>query len=598
MLAFQDRKYRSLADLVYEGDYDAAIPHLEDYWAKYPNDHDVFSLLEQCYSGKEDWNAYESLLLQIAAAHAHTYRLAYFQMKLHLAKGLPDKAITILNTCMDAFKQAQLDGVDDRNPSDFINLDENISEIGILFKRYGFVDVFIEYLSGLGQTSEISGPILLARYYAYVDQNKERALQTIKQALLAFPNDELLYYTLSEYKDELRKAQQLAAQRHLSNHQPAQAIGLNLSILKETPGALVAQEYYLVAVVCKLFTPFLVFFSKHNWIGMLPPVGKAFLHAMFFFVCSFYYKGRKAPIEHDVLEAIVWVGAALTIARFLLFPFVLQIVAFFKWPSYHLLKRPIRFYQGVLILMAWVHVLWAYEQAPEKLSFRLFLTTGFLFHAFILEFANGQPWVKQAAYLTYISLSLSLGTLAYFNIISEAWIGLLLVGWMLPILFNALIDWVQNLKIDKTAHSHITDPEVRKNERYTRRIDVGAQIILGIGILSFLAVKLVPPSWESVHLFMTFGVLLTAIVFIIMAGKNEPDLITLSKSRPIFSVLLAILFVGMNCCLYLSSFCGNYPIRKGGICVYSFIGIFVFPMLALIVHWLYYRNWKPSKTIS
>lgn len=598
MLAFQDRKYRSLADLVYEGDYDAAIPHLEDYWAKYPNDHDVFSLLEQCYSGKEDWNAYERLLLQITAEHAHTYRLAYFQLKLYLAKGLSNEAIVILNTSMDAYKRAQLNVYDANDQGDFIDFDEKMHEIGILFKQYGFADVFIAYLNDLGHNAEISGPILLAQYYAYVEQNKEISLQILKQALLAFPNDELLHYALSEYKDELRKAQQLAAQRHLSNHQPAQAIGLNLSILQETPGSLVAQEYYLIAVVCKWFPPFLVFFSKHNWIGMLPPVGKAFLHAMFFFVCCFYYKGRKAPIEHDVLEAIVWVGAGLTIARFLLFPFVLQIVAFFKWPSYHLLKRPIRFYQGVLILMAWVHVLWAYEQEPDKLSFRLFLTVGFLFHAFILEFANGQPWIKQAAYLTYISLSLSLGTLGYFNLISEDWIGLFFIGWMLPILFNALMDWVQNLKIDKTAQSLTTNPEVRKNELNARRIDVGAQIILGIGILSFLAAKAVPPSWESVHLFMTFGVLLTAIVFIIIAGKNEPDLITLCKSRPVFSLLLALLFVGMNCCLYVSSFCGNYPIRKGGISVYSFIGIFVFPMLAVILHWLYCRNWKPTKTIS
>jgi formate-dependent nitrite reductase membrane component NrfD len=248
--------------------------------------------------------------------------------------------------------------------------------------------------------------------------------------------------------------------------------------------------------------------------------------------------------------------------------------------------------------MSWVHVLWAYEQEPEKLSFRLFLTTGFLFHAFILEFANRQSLVKQTAYFTYISLSLSLGTLAYFNIISEAWIGLLLIGWMLPILFNALIDWLQKLKINKTTQSHTIDPAVRKNELNTRRIDVGAQIILGIGILSFLATKVVPQGWELVHLYMTFGVLLTAIVFIIMAEKNEPDLITLSKSRPVFSVLLALLFVGMICCLYLSSICGNYPFRKGGICVYSFIGIFVFPMLAVIVHWFYCKNWKPSKTIS
>ncbi|MFZ4474661.1 MAG: hypothetical protein ACOYPR_05665 [Saprospiraceae bacterium] len=186
MLAFQDRKYRSLVDLVDEGDYDAAIPHLEDYWVKFPNDHDAFSLLEQCYSGKEDWNAYERLLLQVAAAHVHTYRLAYFQMKLHLAKGLPDEAITILSTCMDAFKQAQLDGADDRNPNDFINLDENISEIGILFGRYGFVDVFIEYLSGLGHTAEISGPVLLARYYAYVEQNKEMSCRSSNKHCLHF----------------------------------------------------------------------------------------------------------------------------------------------------------------------------------------------------------------------------------------------------------------------------------------------------------------------------------------------------------------------------------------------------------------------------
>lgn len=597
MLAFQHRKYQSLVKLVDAGAYDVALPDLEAHWTAHPNDFEAFSLLEQCYSGKEDWNGYERLLLELASAQARTYRLAYFQIKLSLAKGLPKEAIVILNTGMDAFKQAQLHAYEAEDPGDFINFDDNIPEIGGLFKQFGFEASFIAYLNQLGHTSECSGPILLAHYYAYVAQNKEMALATIQQALQAFPNDELLGYELALYQEQFIKSQRQSAQAHLSNHKAAQAASLYYSILQEMPKSLVAQEYYLIAVVCKFFPPFLVFFSKHNWIGLLPPVGKAFLQAMFFFVCCFYYKGRNAPIEHDVLENIIWIAAAFSIVRFFLFPFVLQIVAIFKWPSYHLLKRPIRFFQGVLILLAWLHVLWAYGQEPERLSFRLFLTVGFLFHAVVLEFANGQSRINLAIYLVYISTSLSLGTLAYFNIIPETWVGLLFGGWMLPILFNALTDWVQNLKINKTFQDHTIDLELAKNELNSRRIFVASQILLGIAIVFFLATKAIPENWRNFHLFSTFGALLWATVVMVMAEKNEPDLITLSKRYPVFNLLHALMFVGMVSCLYLSSICGNYPLRKGGICVYSLIGNFIFPILAVIVHGFYRWNWKSSKTI-
>ncbi len=594
MLEFQDQKHRHLVNLVDEGAYDTALPLLEGYWAKQPNDYAVFLLLEKCYSGKGDWDAYEKMLLQITPGHEATYLLSRYRIKLALGRKEPNEAIKILNICVDAYKNAQRVDADGSYQDDFIALDENIPEIGSLFKKYGYADAFIERLNTFGHSPEFSGPILLSRYFLYVEQNIEKSLQTIEAALLQHPNDEQLIYALESYRNKFFDENQKQARQHLSNHQTEQAIGLYRNILREKPSSIIAQEYYLSAVVCRFFPPFLWFFSRYNWAGFLPPMGKAFLHAMFFFLCCFYYKDHKENIENDVLENITWVCAVLAMCRFLLFPIVIQFAAFLVLPKYHLFKRPIRFFQGVLILLAWCHVLWAYGKEPEELSFRLILTVAFLINVVILDFAKDLTPIKKWVCLAYTGISLTLGILGCFNIISDIWLGFLIAGWMLPILLNALIDWGKNLQTDLRVQSHVTDDRARRNIQTSKRIFVAAQVVMAIALLVFFAKRLVPQAWESVHLYLSFGVFLTSLVIVMLAENNEPDLVTLSKTRPSFTALIALLLMCMYCCLYILTTCGNHLFREGGICVYSFFGTFGFAALAVFVHWLYKTNWKSA----
>lgn len=593
MLQSNEYEFRRLEQLVDNEDFDTAIPLLEAHWAKSGNDYGAFLLLEQCYSGKKDWEAYERLMLQIKDAHEASSRWSRYQMKFFLGKGQLDKALAILNTCLDAYKQGRPDDDNGNYQDDYVNLDENIIEIGVLFKKYGFEDAFIAWLKHLEYSDQVSWPVWLARYYAYVHQNKEQSLQVLELALQNYPSDEILGYEAEHYRDQLIADKRKQAQQHLAACDTKNAIAKYQDILQANPTSVVAQEHYLSAVTCRLFPPFLWFFSRYNFLKNIPLLFKATVYGAFFFLCSFYYKNHEERAGNDLLKDLTWIFAIFVFIRLIVFPVVLQIVAFFKYPQYHLLKRPLRFLEGTIIILAWIHVLWAYDYAPENLSFRLFLTIVFMANIIMLEVANGlSSKTGKIALFSYTGANMIIGLLGYLGFIPDIWLGFLIAGWMIPLLFNGLIDfWNRNRSTDIDYSVNIALEQL-KNERLTKRIFQASSALLIIAFMVFFMQKLVPEAWRNIHIYLSFGVISISVTGLVLAEKNEPDLVSLCKKRPFFNVLLAIMFAGLCTCLVILCTCDNHLFKDGGICVYSFGGVFLFPMLAIFTNWRYRKNWK------
>lgn len=506
MNLIQEENFARALTLVNEGDYAAAGAILKPLWDELPTDYDVFQLLNECYRVQENWGASEALILQFGQTPEGEYFKNEALLGLYLGQKDLDKALQTMSAIIA------------QNP-DFYDA---FADLGNQFKSEGFEQAFLDYLSGLSLPG-YNRHMALAGYHAYWDNDFQAAIDYIKQGLEEQPGDALLLGALQRYEGNLVYQKIGEAEAAVGNRGFGGAVGTYKAVLDLMPGSVTAQEYYLFAVACKIFPPLNGYFRYLNITATTPYAFRAILYLIFFVVCAFYYRDGLSVGSTDYLKPVVWLLAALSIPRYTLVPLLIQLLSLWYVPGYHLLKKPVDFIKGAILLGVWLLAL-RNTMLPNANGFHFFLTAGFVSYVLMLEYADEPPSsVEKRLLRVYAGLALCLAVLSYAGLIPEVFLFLVFGAWLPPIFAGMLWKFYQKYR---DIHTEGASPEAWTGEgtRIVPKATVRLQLIFGLlaaaGFAGFVVAAHLPAPFESAVMMPSFAFLFFGITVSLFCSEE------------------------------------------------------------------------------
>ncbi|HAD13975.1 MAG TPA: hypothetical protein DCF33_16240 [Saprospirales bacterium] len=453
--------------------YPLVIQLLAPLYAQQPQDAEVFYLLLDGYQALENLDAAEQLILQFAQATGnpqHKLLLGIYLGRKDIQKALSTSAALI---------------------AEYPDFYEELGSLGYSFHASGYEQEFLQQLQNT-QLPDYNPLLAIAHYYVMVKQDYAAGMDCIGQAMEQQPDNEELPYYLESYKKELIRQQKKEAQKQLSGETEGDAIAAYRNILELDPDNVTAQEYYLIAQTCKKIPPFYWYFYKTNFISLSPYFFRAIFLLVYAVICALYYKGGKTAGTTDHLQSVTLFFAALAIPRYTLVPLSIQIMAFWYVPGYHLLKKPLDFVKGLVMLAAWSNMVFL-SLNPSVKGFDYFICGGFVIsYISLLELAGTDlPRIQRIALLWYTAAAGILSILAYGRMVSDGFLFFAFAGWLPPMFAGMAIEFYQ--KHQRTLLESPGDDVQKRAKVRTQNIHAGA-LIAGIllAVVFFVSLKLSP----------------------------------------------------------------------------------------------------------
>ena len=416
------------------GDYSAAEAMLQPLWKEMPGDLEVFRLLRDCYLQQEKWDEAEHM---IRTAGETLYGGDIDQddlLHLFLLKKDIDAALQL------AYEMITAD-------PEFSDLHFNI---GQHFKSAGFSDRLVEFIAE-NWTDEKEKNMFLARHYAFVEQDNQRALQYVQQVLDTHPTDP----PALQYRDLFQKNQKsqliAEARTQLSEGNTGAALPLYKKLLELEPRSATAQEYYLCTLAAHYFFPFRWYFYKTNFMASFPWLMKAVAYFFVMMAAVLYYHGEQPANGRDHLEGAMLLFTALVIPRYTLVPLLVQLLAFRHAPGYHLLKKPYDFACGSILLISWLFYIHEVLAVGTQ-SFKLFLPAAFMFQILSFQLAKGETRKGlRTLFSLYAFVSLAIALLSWVNILPDGYRFFIFAGWMPLVLAASVYSYYMDYRLKRQA---------------------------------------------------------------------------------------------------------------------------------------------------
>ncbi|MBL7809461.1 MAG: hypothetical protein JNN28_16700 [Saprospiraceae bacterium] len=548
--------------------YPQVVQLLAPLCVKYPQDAEGFYLLLDAYQALENLDAAEQLIRQYEKATGnaqHKLLLGIYLGRKDIQKALNASAALI---------------------AEYPDFYEEIAHLGVSFYHSGYEQAFLQQLQNT-QLPDYNPLLAIAHYHVMVKQDYAAGMDCIRQAMEQQPDNEELPHYLESYKKELIRQQKKEAQKQLSGETEGDAIAAYRNILELDPDNVTAQEYYLIAQVCKKIPPFYWYFYKTNFISQSPYFFRAIFLMVFCVVCALYYKGEKVAGATDHLQSVTWFFAALAIPRYTLLPFSIQVISFWYMPGYHLLKKPLDFVKGLLMLACWALLVYL-SISPTTRGFDYFICGAFvLTYIGLLELAEtGLPPLQRKLLLFYTAVAGISGILAYLGWISDGFLFFAFAGWLPPLLAGMAIDFyhknrnaIPEAGVAGSDQSHV---------RWTRNLHVGSLILAILLTIAFFASQKMEGETRHWVGFLSFGLMMygfTLFSFTETSTTNHPFYSIWTRYKT-FRALFILCSLGMIGGLLTVAPYATVPLRTEwrwipGVVVFagSWIGLFL----------LYYR---------
>ncbi len=532
----QKEKLTRAQQAMSEGDYAEAEAILKPLWDAFPFEHEVFHLLKECYVALGNWPAAEALVMQFGATLSGEDYKNEALLELYLAQKDIQKALETASRIIVLYP-------------DFY---DSIADMGYRFKSAGFEQNYLNFLNELILPG-FNRHIALAVSSAHFNGDYETAIDHVKNGLEEQPEDELLLSYLENFNDNLKLRMVQEARALISHEKSGDAVAACKAVWQMNPESVTAQEYYLSALACKKFPPFYWYFYQWNFAGPASYSFRGILYVIFFVICALYYRGGKST---DHLESVVWLFAGMSIPRYTLFPLMVQLLAFFYVPGYHLLKKPFDFIKGTILLGVWLLALHN-AMNPHAPGFHYFLTGCFATHVFLFDHAdNLTSSVQKKLLRCYAGLALTLAVLSYFQLIPDIFLLLVFAAWLPPMFIGIGWNFFQKYRTIHRQSNAELDPE-SSGFRYNGlpedlKATVRLQLIFGIlaaaGFLGFALTQYVPGQFESLLMFSSFAVFFYSLTVSLSCSRdpeNVRDMGWLWKNSATFQWTVGLLGLGM-----------------------------------------------------
>jgi hypothetical protein len=258
-----------------------------------------------------------------------------------------------------------------------------------------------------------------------------------------------------QYRDIFQKNQKsqliTEARAQLSEGNTAEALPLYKSLLEMEPRSATAQEYYLCTLAAHWFPPFRWYFYKTNFMAYFPWLMKAVAYFFVMLAGVLYYKSGKPVDSPDHLVGPMLLFAVLIIPRYSLLPMTVQVLAFRHAPGYHLLKKPVDFFAGVILLISWSYFI-SRVLDPQVKSFELFLPAAFMFHILNFQLAQQEEQVLlRKILLGYAVFALAVALLSWVNILPDGYKFFIFGSWLPLVLIHSLYSLYMDYRLKRQA---------------------------------------------------------------------------------------------------------------------------------------------------
>jgi tetratricopeptide (TPR) repeat protein len=507
--------------------YPQVMQLLAPLYAQQPQDAEVFYLLLDVYQALENLDAAEQLIRQFEKATGnaqHKLLLGIYLSRKDIQKALSASAALI---------------------AEYPDFYEEIGGLGFSFHASGYEQAFLQQLQNT-QLPDYNPLLAIAHYHVMVKQDYAAGMDCIRQAMEQQPDNKELPYYLESYKKELIRQQKQAAQKQLSGETEGDAIAAYRNILELDPGNVTAQEYYLIAQTCKKFPPFYWYFYKTNFVSLSPYFFRAIFLLVYTVVCSLYYKGGKTAGATDHLQSVTLFFAALAIPRYTLLPISIQIMALWYVPGYHLLKKPLDFVKGLVMLAAWSNMIFL-SLNPSVRGFDYFICGGFVItYIGLLELASTDlPRIQRIWLLCYTVVSGILSVLAYGGIVADGFLFFAFAGWMPPLFAGMTIDFYK--KHQRTLLEGLGDEVQKRAKVRTQNIHAGALITsILLAVVFFASQKLSPEIQNYVGNTAFSGAALAITLFSFTeSSASNRDFSSVWAQQKVFRRLFLLCGLGM-----------------------------------------------------
>ncbi|MBN8679063.1 MAG: hypothetical protein J0M29_12615 [Chitinophagales bacterium] len=453
--------------------YPQVVQLLAPLCVQHPQDAEVFYLLLDAYQALENLDAAEQLIRQYENATGnaqHKLLMGIYLSRQDIQKALNASAALI---------------------AEYPDFYEEIAHLGISFYHSGYEEAFLQQLQNT-QLPDYNSLLAIAHYHVMVKQDYAVGMDYILQAMEQQPDNGELPHYLESYKKELIRQQKKEGQKQLSGEAKGDAIDSYRNILELDPANVTAQEYYLIAQTCKKIPPFYWYFYKTNFVSLSPYFFRAVFLLVYAIVCALYYKGGKTAGTTDHLQSVTLFFAALAIPRYTLVPLSIQLMAFWYVPGYHLLKKPLDFVKGLVMLIVWSNMVFL-SLNPSVKGFDYFICGAFVIgYIGLLELAGTElSRIQRIALLVYTAVAGLLSILAYGRLISDGFLFFAFAGWIPPLFAGMAIDFYQ--KHQRTLLESLGDDVQKRAKVRTQNIHAGALITsILLAIVFFASQKLSP----------------------------------------------------------------------------------------------------------
>lgn len=436
--------------------YPQLIQLLEPLYVAHPQDSEVFHLLLDGYLAQENWGAAEKHIQKFEQATGNNQNqllLGIYLGRKDIQKALSTSAAII---------------------AEYPDFYEEIGSLGFSFHASGYEQAFLQQLQNT-QLPDYNPLLAIAHYHVMVKRDYAAGMACIRQAIQQQPDNKELPYYLESYTRELISRQKQAAQKQLSGETEGDGIAAFREILNLDPDNVTAQEYYLIGLTCKKLPPFYWYFYKTNFVSLSPYFFRAIFLLVYCMVCSLYYKGGKTAGATDHLQSVTLFFAVLAIPRYTLLPLCIQVMAFWYMPGYHLLKKPLDFVKGLVMLTAWI-IMVILSLDPNVKGFDYFICGAFaISYIGLLELASTDlPRTQRIALLWYTAVAGVLGILAYGRVVSDGFLFFAFAGWLPPVLAGMAMDFYQKHQI--ALLESLEDDAQKRSKVRTQYIHAGALI--------------------------------------------------------------------------------------------------------------------------